>query len=133
MDNDVSEMVKKFSDMIENSNSNLASNSNSSSEKNAPFDLSKISPEIINQFSNMFQKNTSDADSNKQNFDISTILKMKSVIEKINTKEDPRSNLLKSLKPYLKESRKEKVDQYISLFNMSKVIDVFKETGGGKK
>ena len=52
---------------------------------------------------------------------------MKSILEKMNqNKNDPRSNLLISLKPYLKKSRKDKVEQYIQLFNMSKVMDVLK-------
>ena len=33
-------------------------------------------------------------------------MKMKTIIDKMNTKDDPRSNLLQSLKPYLKDSRK---------------------------
>ena len=48
----------------------------------------------------------------------------------MNSSEDPRANLLRSLKPYLKESRKSKVDQYIQLFNMTKVMDIFKPNGG---
>lgn len=43
---------------------------------------------------------------------------------------DPRANLLKSLKPYLKESRKEKVDQYIKLFGMGKVFEMLNPLGG---
>ena len=40
------------------------------------------------------------------------------------------SKLLLSLKPYLKDSRKNKIEQYIGLFNMSKAMNVF---GGGMK
>ena len=59
------------------------------------------------------------------------LLKMKSIMDKMNNnKNDPRSNLLLSLKPYLKESRKNKVEQYIQLFNMSKIIEAFNQTGG---
>ena len=48
--------------------------------------------------------------------DINTILKMKSIMDKMgNSKNDPRANLLLSLKPYLKESRKAKVEQYIRI------------------
>ena len=51
---------------------------------------------------------------------------MKNVFDKMNnTKDDPRANLLLSLKPYLKESRKEKVEQYVKLFSMGKIIEVF--------
>lgn len=65
------------------------------------------------------------------NFDINMLLKMKSIMDKMNTnKNDPRSNLLMSLKPYLKESRKSKVEQYVKLFNMTKIIDVFNQNGG---
>ena len=61
-----------------------------------------------------------------------TLLKMKNIIEKMNSKSDPRANLLLSLKPYLKESRKNKVEQYVQLFNMSKIIELFPKTGGNK-
>ena len=52
---------------------------------------------------------------------------MKSIIDKMNVKDDPRSNLLNSLRPYLNENRKSKIDQYIQLMNVSKVMEVFKE------
>lgn len=133
MDKDISDMLKNFSDMISNSNSSTASNSDDSQKGNTSFDFSKVSPDMLNQFSNMFKSNPSNSNNDNFNFDINTIFKMKSAMDKMNQKDDPRSNLLKSLKPYLKESRKEKVDQYITLFNMSKVIDVFKDAGGGKK
>lgn len=67
------------------------------------------------------------------NIDFDTIMKMKSIIDKMNVKDDPRSNLLESLKPYLKESRKSKVDQYIQLMNISRVMDVFPFMGGDSK
>ena len=53
--------------------------------------------------------------------------------DKINSKDDPRANLLLSLKPYLNENRKGKVEQYIQLFNMSKIMDIFQSNGGDKK
>ena len=59
-------------------------------------------------------------------------MKMKSIIDNMNTKNDPRSNLLQSLKPYLNDGRKSKVDQYINLMNMSKVLDVFPFKNGGQ-
>ena len=43
-----------------------------------------------------------ESSSNFGNIDFDTILKMKSIIDKMNTKDDPRSNLLQSLKhPHL--------------------------------
>lgn len=60
-------------------------------------------------------------------------MKFKNIMDKMNSKDDPRSKLLISLKPYLKESRKSKVDQYIQFLNMSKVIDVFSKSKGDGK
>ncbi len=67
------------------------------------------------------------------NIDMNTILKIKQVMEKMNSnKNNPRSNLLLSLKPYLKPSRKQKVDQYIQLLNMSSIMENFGQMGGEK-
>lgn len=62
------------------------------------------------------------------------IMKMKTIMDSMkNNKNDPRANLLKSLKPYLNKKRKDKVDQYIQLFNMSKVFEVINPLGGDSK
>lgn len=109
-----------------------------------------ISPDMINNLFNMINKssnNTSNSDSSSNygssnskdnmnensNIDFETIMKMKKIIDAMNVKDDPRSNLLYSLKPYLNDSRKSKVDQYIQLMNMSKVIDMFSSMGGDQK
>ena len=119
-----------------------------------------ISPEMVNNLFNMFNNsnNSSNHETCNNNFsdnfshqdynnsttnndnpfgnsgiDFETIMRMKTIIDKMNTKDDPRSNLLQSLKPYLKDSRKSKIDQYIQLMNMSKVMDVFPFMGGEKK
>lgn len=95
--------------------------------------ISQIPPEMIQNFSSMMsQNNTSSNNSNNGNFDfnqidMNTILKMKSVMEKLNTSNDPRSNLLYSLKPYLREEKREKVDQYANLLNVAKIADIFKD------
>ncbi len=99
---------------------NMLNNSNSSNNVNNSSDSSN---------SNNNQSN----ENNSNGIDIETIMKMKSIIDKMNVKDDPRANLLQSLKPYLKESRQSKVDQYIQLMNMSKVMEVFPFMGGDKK
>ena len=99
-----------------------------------------ISPDMMNNLFNMFnnsntqntntdntnysssnpQDNNSDftysnqSTSNNSGIDIEMIMKMKTIIDN------------------LKDSRKSKVDQYIQLMNMSKVMDVFPFMGGGK-
>lgn len=114
--------------------------------------ISKISPEMIENFSSMMSNNTNNSNTsgnssnsdnsnssngnNTNNFDfsnidINTIMKMKTVMEKMNSKDDPRSNLLYSLKPYLRESKKEKLDQYANLLNIAKLSELFKNDNKG--
>ena len=100
---------------------------------------------MINNLASMLnnKSNNSNSSSNSQkegtnnsstsNIDFETIMKMKTIIDKMNVKDDPRSNLLLSLKPYLKESRREKLDQYIQLMNISKALDFFPFLGGDKQ
>lgn len=117
-ENDLSEMIKNVSKMV--------------NDGNIPDEIKNI---INNLNSNKDSKeNTSSETSTfSNNIDLNTILKMKSIFDKMNNSEDPRSNLLRSLKPYLKESRKAKIDQYIQLFNMSKVIELLNPDGGETK
>ena len=81
-----------------------------------------INPEMLQNLMKMFSNssnNSSGSSKTEENvsnpsMDINTILKMKSIMDKMgNSKNDPRANLLLSLKPYLKESRKAKVEQYV--------------------
>ena len=85
------------------------------------------------QFGQNNNSNFNDQNNPFNNIDMNTIFKFKQIMDKMNTKkDDPRSNLLLSLKPYLKPSRKDRVDQYIQLFNMSNVIENLKPMGGEK-
>lgn len=107
--------------------------------------ISQIPPEMIQNFSSMMSNNKDSNNSNNSNsntqdnqnannsfdfnnIDMNTILKMKSIMDKMNNSNDPRSNLLYSLKPYLREERKQKVDQYANLLNVAKMAELFKNT-----
>ena len=83
-----------------------------------------------NKTNNELNSQTSSTNNSKNNIDFETILKMKSIIDEMNSKDDPRSKLLESLKPYLKESRRSKIDQYVQLLNMSKIMEQFNWLGG---
>ena len=122
-------------DNLNNSYRDISSDSkNSANIGNIDFSNNNIDAikNILGQNSNSDSKKNNDSSS--FNIDINTMLKMKSIIDAMNSqKDDPRANLLKSLKPYLKESRKEKVDQYIKIFSMEKVFEQFNPLGGDKK
>ena len=128
MDNlDMSELINKINSMVnENSNSNDKSASGNSSI--SPETISKM-VEMLNTKTNNNKENTSS--NSTSSIDAQTILKFKDMFEKLNSKDDPRSNLLLALKPYLKESRKQKVEQYIQFFNVSKLLDELGPIAGG--
>lgn len=109
------EMIQSFSSMMQNSNSSNQGSNQSNSQNH-------------NQNTNsQTRQNTSNPSSfDFSSIDMNTILKMKSVMEKMNSKNDPRANLLYSLKPYLREERKDKLDQYANLLNVAKIADLLK-------
>ncbi|MBR2916715.1 MAG: hypothetical protein IKC07_03855 [Clostridia bacterium] len=61
-------------------------------------------------------------------FDPSMLLKIQKIMSMTsNSSDSERANLLRSLKPFLKEERQGKVDKAIQLMNMSKIISLFKD------
>lgn len=130
MNEDMSEILNKLGSIVNESSNNSESNSVSGN--------ASISPEMISGMLEMLNAKKSDennssktTDNSSPNIDFETILKFKTLFDKMNSNDDPRSKLLLALKPYLKKSRKEKVEQYIQLFNVSKIIDVFGHSTGG--
>lgn len=110
--------------------------------------LSQVSPEMINNLSNILNSNTQTSSQNSSNqsinnstsnnnnnfnLDMNTIMKMKSIMENMNNKNDPRANLLYSLKPYLRDSKKDKLDQYVNLLNVSKIAELMNKNNDNKK
>lgn len=143
MAEDMSDILNKFQDLLQSSNSSATSNDsapNSSSPSNSNLN---ITPEMISNMADTLKKFNlnSSATSNSNNstqskdsessdtgpqIDVETILKIKSIMEKLNQKDDPRSNLLHSLKPYLRESRQKKLDEYSNLLKIVSLSDIFK-------
>lgn len=91
-----------------------------------------ISPEMIdnirNMFNNISSSSYSTSSSKSPDIDMDTILKMKSIMDKINAKNDkPSSKLLYDLKPFLNESKQNKIDKYVK---MDKMVELLPLIGG---
>lgn len=145
-EDNISNIVNNFKDMLNNSSS---SNSNTNQSSNI-----NITPEMISNLANMLKNKSNNSNINgsnsspnngsfnnsssenpnfdnfSNNIDFDTILKIKSIMDTLNKKDDPRSNLLYSLKPYLRETRQKKLDQYVNLFKISQVTNLFKNEKG---
>ncbi len=104
------EMVDNLMSMLKNSNSfkNPNNEKNSNNPNNPSNNNSKQSNEI----------------------DIETIMKIKDIMDSINNKNDKDTNLLYSLKPYLRKSRQDKIDQYANILKISQVSKLFRNGNG---
>lgn len=127
-------MGNDMSDMMKNLNSVLNGNQIPDNVKDMLSSLIQNSKNNTNNNNSASvdsdQPTNNSADSEQSNIDINTILKMQELIKSMQSETNSsRSNLLRSLKPYLKPSRQEKVDQYIQLFNMEKVFKMLNNNG----
>ena len=124
---DIKQMMNNLQNNSSNQTNSVAPQTSSNSAPDLNNILSQVSPEMINNLGNMLNSNNSSNQSSSQNgnfnLDMNTIMKMKSIMENMNNKNDPRANLLYSLKPYLRDSKKDKLDQYVNLLNVSKLAD----------
>ena len=128
-DNNINEM----SDIVNNFNispemiTNLLNNFKESSSE------SKSSNNNSNESSLGSNSSNNNSDESSTNIDFDTILKIKSIMDNLNKKDDPRAKLLYSLKPYLRESRKKKIDQYVNLLKIANISNLFKNEKGDAK
>lgn len=131
---DIKQMMNNFQN---NSTSQTPSTPNANSTPDLNNLLSQVSPEMLNNLGSMLNSNNQPNQSSSQNgnfnLDMNTIVKMKSIMENMNNKNDPRANLLYSLKPYLRDSKKDKLDQYVNLLNVSKIADIMNQSNPDNK
>ena len=94
--------------------------------------------DIINKFQNIlkdkdinineiFDNTESSEEGSNFNLDIETLLKFKTIFEKINDNNNPRNRLLHSLKPFLEDSRKKKLDEYIKIANLLVILNIISD------
>ena len=132
--------IKQMMNNLQNNSSPQHSRPSSTSQNSTPDlnnILSQVSPEMLNNIGNMLNSNNKSNQNSSQNvnfnLDMNTIIKMKSIMENMNNKNDPRANLLYSLKPYLRDSKKDKLDQYVNLLNVSKIAEFMNQNNNDKK
>lgn len=109
-----------------------------------------MDPELLNQISNLlsekdidlnqilenFQTNTTDENTQNTNeeqtkIDPEMILKFQKILTLLNQNKNSKDEtLLRALKPYMRDSRKEKIDQYIKLLHILNLFEKFQEMGG---
>ena len=122
---DMSDMFKNFSSMMDG--------------KEIPDNIKEMLNSLANNSSNSSNSENAKADirtdfTNNSGIDIETMMKMQKIMSAMNSSSNNSgANLLRSLKPYLNPSRQKKVDEYIQLFNIEKVINLMNQSVGDKK
>lgn len=129
----MSDIINKFNTILKDKNIDL-NNLNSDSSNKEKIEHDNNQDNNIFYHNNEKTENTSNVFSNLfgADFDISTLLKFKSIFDKANNKNNPRNQLLYSLKPFLSETRKEKLEQYTKIANILYVLNLLNEKGDNK-
>lgn len=128
MDGDMNDIFQKLNSMLSDKETadnlkNILGNFSSSDSS----DKTASNQNSTNNQSN----NTHDTSSSFPDLDINTILKLKSIMDNIsNQKKDDRANLLLSLKPYLQDSKKEKIDQYVKFLSIARAFESINSMNG---
>ena len=118
---DMSEMLKNFSSMMDS--------------KEIPDNIKEMLNSLSNNTNNSNSETSTRSDSSSNpGIDMETMMKMQKIMSAMNSSSNNSgANLLRSLKPYLNPSRQAKVDEYIQLFNIEKVINLMNQSGGDTK
>ena len=104
-DTNIADAISKFSDILKDKNINL----------NDYIDESIKTPE---------ENSNTQNEPNNLNIDINTILKFKNIAEKLNSNNNPRSQLLQALKPFLTKEKQSKIDEYIKIANILSILEI---------
>lgn len=143
-DNDMNEMFNKAKEMLANNQvpdefKSIVSNfqkSNSNNNYNPNPKQTNNNQKKYNTYSQMNNRQTSSSNSNNSmpDIDMATLMKMQSIMSKMKSSDnDDMSRLLLSLKPYLRDEKKDKIDEYIKLIKMGRLTQVIESLGGDKR
>lgn len=142
-DNDMNEMFNKAKEMLANNQvpdefKSIVSNfqkSNSNNNYTPNPKQTNNNQKNYNTYSQMNNRQTSSSNSNNSmpDIDMATLMKMQSIMSKMKSSDnDDMSRLLLSLKPYLRDEKKDKIDEYIKLIKMGRLTQVIESLGGDK-
>ena len=127
MDENTSEalnnLISSIKDKMNESNNNNESSSTTSST---------INLNLNNDYSNSSNdtekenNNNNNNNNNSSSFDPELFIKIQKIMSAMNGN-NPKKNLLLSLKPFLRQTRQDKINEYINILNIISALDLFKK------
>lgn len=111
--------------------SHISSNSNSNSSSSSSNNNNNNNNSNSNRNNNSSSGNINNI--NNGSLDINTMMNIQKMMSMLNSKsDDDLTNLLFALKPYLRNEKKEKIDEYVKLFRMGKMAELWNKMNGQK-
>lgn len=89
---------------------------------------SEDSSNLSSLLKNLSNNTSNSSNSNEQSIDPSTLLRISKIMSKMNSN-SPQKELLLSLKPFLRKSRQDKMQNYITILNVISILDSLKDKG----
>ena len=146
--NEVPEEIKVMARNMQNSNNADASKiSLNQQNKQSDFNNSQQNKQQVfndnyqskqQSFSNNYQnrqQDFNDNNNNNSNIDINNVMKLLNSMNLNNinfNNDDDLTRLLFAIKPYLRNERKEKVDEYVKLIKLGKMAELFEKLNNNK-
>ena len=120
-----------------NNNSNISNNGYSNHSSNSSNNSSSNSNTNNGRYSNSSSSSGSGSGNinniNNGSLDINTMMNIQKMMSMLNSKsDDDLTNLLFALKPYLRNQKKEKIDEYVKLFRMGKMAELWNKMNSQK-
>ena len=72
------------------------------------------------------KENNNNNNNNASSFDPELFIKIQKIMSAMNGN-NPKKNLLLSLKPFLRQTRQDKINEYINILNIISALDLFKK------
>lgn len=117
MADDMSNLFSKVQEMLKNGD--------------IPPELQKMASDFKDANPNFNESEATNTNSNANNttssIDPAMMFKMTKMLGSLNNSDDSRAKLLNSLKPYLRDNKKGKLDQYVNLLKMSSIVESLKD------
>lgn len=148
VENNSTDNSKALSDLIQNIQAKMSSEEINTIEENNQSNTNNEGNNTSNGLNSLLNNldlssilgafnNNGNNNSNTQNnnpftgIDPSFILKAQKIMSSV-TRDDPKKNLLLSLKPFLRQSRQDKINEYISMLTIINALEVFSDKGSDK-
>lgn len=120
MNEDNKDALNNLINSIQEKMNNTEKNESSQNSSNDIFSLLNS----LNSNSNTSSNNNSQSNENAE-FDPNILFKIQKIMSSMNSN-NPKKNLLLSLKPFLRKSRQDKMSEYITILNVISILESLK-------